>query len=473
MCRVLGSYPAATGTDPGRSQTGRLRSSSRISVSNVSSARAGWRRLLDEHLADEIDDQHHDDERDQGVDEQAPADGDLLALRVRPEDGLDRREVDAAQRPADGRHDDRVDQGGDDRPERDADDDADRQGKRIRLGQKRLEAAHRLSSCHERSLFERPDDTLANRPRRLVRRTRRDHGQGVPRRHGGGLRADRAGPHPRQPDARRRARQRRAGPDRAVDAQSPRPHRGRDRNGQDEDPPAPRRPAVEGGRPGLHLRHQGRRDRDRGTGRRDQPQGRRTRDLARLDVRAVGASGRVPVAVGQARRPGAGDRPLVRAAAPRQGARPQRHPDLDPRPRLQVLRRQRPAAARPQGPLRDAQVPVVRRGQADPGRLRRDVERLGRRAPALDRRARAAGRRHVLRRARVRRQRPAPDDARGRGDHQRPRAVRRHGQAPAVLDVHALDAGPAVRVAARGRRPAEAEAVLLLRRGAPPVRRCV
>ena len=46
---------------------------------------------------------------------------------------------------------------------------------------------------------------------------------------------------------------------------------------------------------------------------------------------------------------------------------------------------------------------VVRRGQADPRRLRRDVERIGRRAPALDRRARAGRRRHLLRRARVRR----------------------------------------------------------------------
>ena len=36
-------------------------------------------------------------------------------------------------------------------------------------------------------------------------------------------------------------------------------------------------------------------------------------------------------------------------------------------------------------------------------------------------------------------------DAGGRGDHQRPRAVRRDGQAPALLHVHALDAGPAVR----------------------------
>ena len=199
----------------------------------------------------------------------------------------------------------------------------------------------------------------------------------------------------------------------------------------------------------------------------------RARLVARLDVRAVRPPGRVPVAVGQARRPGPGDGPLVRAAAARQGPRPQRDPDLDPRARLQVLRRQRPAAARPEGPGGDAQVPVVGRGQADPRRLRRHVERLGRRPAPVDRRARAGGRRHLLRRAGVRRRGPAPDDARRRGDHQRPRALGRHGQAAAVQHVHALDAGPAVREPARGRRPAEAEAVLLLRRGAPALRRRV
>ena len=83
------------------------------------------------------------------------------------------------------------------------------------------------------------------------------------------------------------------------------------------------------------------------------------------------------------------------------------------------------------------------------------------------------GRRRLLRRARVRGRGPPADDARGRGDHQHPRAVRRDGQAPALLHVHALDAGPALRDAARGRRPAQAEAVLLLRRGAPALRRCV
>ena len=60
---------------------------------------------------------------------------------------------------------------------------------------------------------------------------------------------------------------------------------------------------------------------------------------------------------GRARRAGPGDRPLVRAAAARQGPGPQRDPDQHPRAGLQVLRRQRPAAARPQGPGDDAEVP--------------------------------------------------------------------------------------------------------------------
>ena len=96
----------------------------------------------------------------------------------------------------------------------------------------------------------------------------------------------------------------------------------------------------------------------------------------------------------------------------------------------------------------DAEVPVVGRGQADPGRLRRDVRSARRRAAALDRRPRAGGRRHLLRRAGVRRRGPAADDARrARASSSLLELSRRHGPAAAVLDVHALDAGPAVRAA--------------------------
>ncbi len=47
----------------------------------------------------------------------------------------------------------------------------------------------------------------------------------------------------------------------------------------------------------------------------------------------------------------------------------------------------------------------------------------------------------------------------------------RHGPPEALLDLHAVDAGPALPGAPRGRRPPEAEARLLLRRGPPPLRR--
>ena len=77
----------------------------------------------------------------------------------------------------------------------------------------------------------------------------------------------------------------------------------------------------------------------------------------------------------------------------------------------------------------------------------------------------------VLRRAAVRDRRPAAD----RGGRARrdlvPRAAGRAGQAEAVLDRADVAAGRAVRGAAGGRRPRQAEARVLLRRGAPAVRR--
>ena len=190
-----------------------------------------------------------------------------------------------------------------------------------------------------------------------------------------------------------------------------------------------------------------------------------------LDLRGVGSPGGVPVAVGHAGSPGQGDRAFVRAAAARQGARPERDADVDPRARLQVLRRQRPALAGPQGPRDHAEVPVVRRGQAHPRGVRRDVERVGRRAPPVDGRPRAGGRRRLLRRARIRGRGPPSRDTGWRGRDQRPRALGRHGQAPALQHVHALDARAALREPPGGGRSAQAEAVLLLRRGASAVRR--
>ena len=122
------------------------------------------------------------------------------------------------------------------------------------------------------------------------------------------------------------------------------------------------------------------------------------------------------------------------------------------------------------GPARRAAVPDRgRRGR--PRGLRRHVEGHRRRAAARDGGAGAAGRAGVLRRAGVRPGGPDADRARRPRAGEHPRAHRRAGQAGAVLDLHDVDAGAALPRAARGGRPREAEAGLLLRRGAPPLRR--
>ena len=109
--------------------------------------RAGRRRLADEELADPIDDERHDQEHDQCVDQQPPADGDLLARRIRAQHDLQLREVDAAERPADGRHDHVVDERRHDAAQRRADDDADGQGQGVALGQELPKAAHGIGQC--------------------------------------------------------------------------------------------------------------------------------------------------------------------------------------------------------------------------------------------------------------------------------------------------------------------------------------
>ena len=152
---------------------------------------------------------------------------------------------------------------------------------------------------------------------------------------------------------------------------------------------------------------------------------------------------------------------LVRAAAAGQGAGPQRDADLDPVARLPLLRRQGPAAAGPRGPAHDAQVPRLGRGQARPrGPTAACRTASRRRAPALDRRPSS-------------RRAPTSSSASPSSTWTTCCARRPTGsgvislleladvmdRAAAVLDVHAVDAGPAVREPARGRRPAQAEAV--------------
>ena len=76
---------------------------------------------------------------------------------------------------------------------------------------------------------------------------------------------------------------------------------------------------------------------------------------------------------GQARRAAARDRVVVRAAAARQGARPERDADERARAGLQVLRRPRARAARLRRPARRAAAPDRRRRGRAQG-LRRHVE---------------------------------------------------------------------------------------------------
>ncbi len=129
-------------------------------------------------------------------------------------------------------------------------------------------------------------------------------------------------------------------------------------------------------------------------------------DVDRLDIHAAGPPGRVPVALGHAGRPGAGQRPLLRAAAAGQDPGPQRHPDIGPVARSSstattttcrcstcpTSRRRSSSSASDEG------KPIL----ADYGGM---SPAIGRGAPAGAHHARAGGRRRLLRRARVRRRR--------------------------------------------------------------------
>ena len=285
-----------------------------------------------------------------------------------------------------------------------------------------------------------------------------------------GLPGRRIGCGPRIADARRRGARRRSGPAAALDREPARARRRRHRHGEDQDAAGDRRAALGRGGAGVRRGRQGRPLRARAADRRRRSEGRRTGGVPRLDGRTPLASGRTALADGRRRRPGPGDGRVVRARAARQGARPERDPDRGAVPRVPLLRRPRPAAARPGRPPHDAAVPHVGRGQAGARGVRRHLEGIGGRRAAVDPHARGGGGGRVLRRAGVRRRRPAAPRRRPRGD-QPARARRRDGPSPSVLDVHALAARAPVRDAARDRRHGRTRAGVLLRRGAPAVRR--
>ena len=130
-----------------------------------------------------------------------------------------------------------------------------------------------------------------------------------------------------------------------------------------------------------------------------------------------------------------------------------------------------PAAARPQGSAGAAGPGRRERGRAvDALRQRRHGDR--RRDPARAAGAGTAGRRAVLRRAGAgHRRHDAHRRATGAARH-RPRRRQADAVAAALRDLPAVAAVGTVRGAARGRRSGQAEAGLLLRRGASAVRRC-
>ncbi len=150
-------------------------------------------------------------------------------------------------------------------------------------------------------------------------------------------------------------------------------------------------------------------------------------------------------------------------------AEPQRDAGRRAVPDLQGGGRQRPAAARPQGPARG---PPVRRRQrrAVQDAVRQRVDGVGRRDPARPAADRGAGRRAVLRRADARH--PGPDADLGRPRRrEHPRRRQADEQPAAVRELPAVAAVGAVREPAGGRRPRQAQARVLLRRGAPALQR--
>ena len=271
-------------------------------------------------------------------------------------------------------------------------------------------------------------------------------------------------------------RRRRAHP--AGDGQPARPGRRRDRHRQDQD-------AAADGRAALRRRRAGvRSPTSRATcpgwpqpGEAERP-GRRTRATeVGQALEPAGVPGRVP----RARRHGARASPLratMTSFGPTllaEGARPQRGAGVLARPGLPLRRQGRAAAARPQGPARGRPVPhsatrARPSSRSSAGCRKATAGVILRELIAFE----DQGADDVLRRARVRHRRPAAHRRRTAAASCRCSSCRSVQDRPrAVLDVPDVAARRPVRGAARGRRPRQAEAGLLLRRGAPALRRRV
>ena len=252
--------------------------------------------------------------------------------------------------------------------------------------------------------------------------------------------------------------------------QPPRPGDRRHRHRQDGDAAGPRRGLFQRRRAGVLRRHQGRpfghRDDGRGQG---FPRRARRGGEAR-PLRVPGIPGDLLGSVRRAGPPDPRDRFRDGAAAAVAADEPHRGAGRRHQHRLPHRRRRGAAASRPEGSAGAArQHRRARRRDQRP--LRQRHQAVGRRDPAHAADPRAAGRREFLRRA-------GAEDRRHHAHHARrprrdQRACRRQADdEPAALrDLPALADVGAVRGTARGRRSRQAEAGVLLRRGASAVRR--
>ena len=257
--------------------------------------------------------------------------------------------------------------------------------------------------------------------------------------------------------------------------QPPRPDRGRDRHRQDRHPAGPRRRLFARRRAGVRRRREGR-PRRAGDGRIADRQGARRADRARRRdrpdrLRLWRQSGHL---LGSLRRAGPPD-PHHRfgdgaaAAGAADGA--QRDAGRRAQHRLPRRRRAGAAAAQPRGPAgvagplrRECGQPFGAPTAMSPSRASGSIQRAI--APA-----RKPGRRPLLRRARARHRRFPPHRRKWPRHDQHPRRRQADDQPEALRDLPAVAAVRTVRGASRGRRSGQAQARLLLRRGASAVRR--
>ena len=249
---------------------------------------------------------------------------------------------------------------------------------------------------------------------------------------------------------------------------------GRDRHGQDEDAAAHRRAALGAGRAGLRRRREGRRLRARRPRRPGRPGAKRDAELGipyaptGFPIEFLSIGGHRP----RRADPGHGLGLRARSSWPRcSSANETQESSLNLV--FHYADQKAAAAARPRRPARAADVPDSDEGKDELEGIGGAVEGDRRRAPARPRAARDRRRHGVLRRADVRHRRPHAHRAGRQRRHLLHGAPRGAGQAGALLDRPDVARRRAVRDAARGRRRRQAQARLLLRRGASAVHRRV